>query len=205
MTSTSNYPVVAPEHIKQSRIIDLTLYKGNPRVHSDIQIERLVNSLKEFGFTNPVLVDDTGNVIAGHGRIAAAKKIGLQTVPTITLSHLSEDQRKAYIIADNQLALNSSWDDDLLKKELEKLENNGFDLSLLGWGDDIPTFADEPDYGSLEDFDDPTSELANDVMKAIQIEFRPEDYEEAKEVVAEARKKGIYIGQELVNALKSLS
>ena len=205
MTTTPNYPVVSPEHIKQSRIIDLTLYKGNPRVHSDIQIERLVNSLKEFGFTNPVLVDDTGNVIAGHGRIAAAKKIGLETVPTITLSHLSEDQRKAYIIADNQLALNSSWDDDLLKKELEKLEDNGFDLSLLGWGDDIPTFADEPDYGSLEDFDDPTSELANDVMKAIQIEFRPEDYEEAKEVVAEARKKGIYIGQELVNALKALS
>ena len=205
MTSTPNYPVVSPEHIKQSRIIDLTLYKGNPRVHSDIQIERLVNSLKEFGFTNPVLVDDTGNVIAGHGRIAAAKKIGLETVPTITLSHLSEDQRKAYIIADNQLALNSSWDDDLLKKELEKLEDNGFDLSLLGWGDDIPTFADDPDYGSLEDFDDPTSELANDVMKAIQIEFRPEDYEEAKEVVAEARKKGIYIGQELVNALKALS
>ena len=205
MPTTPNYPVVAPEHIKQSRIIDLTLYKGNPRVHSDIQIERLVNSLKEFGFTNPVLVDDTGNVIAGHGRIAAAKKIGLETVPTITLSHLSEDQRKAYIIADNQLALNSSWDDDLLKKELEKLEDNGFDLSLLGWGDDIPTFADDPDYGSLEDFDDPTSELANDVMKAIQIEFRPEDYEEAKEVVAEARKKGIYIGQELVNALKALS
>ena len=205
MTTTPNYPVVASEHIKQSRIIDLTLYKGNPRVHSDIQIERLVNSLKEFGFNNPVLVDDTGNVIAGHGRIAAAKKIGLETVPTITLSHLSEDQRKAYIIADNQLALNSSWDDDLLKIELEKLEDNGFDLSLLGWGDDIPTFADDPDYGSLEDFDDPTSELANDVMKAIQIEFRPEDYEEAKEVVAEARKKGIYIGQELVNALKALS
>ena len=205
MTTTPNYPVVAPEHIKQSRIIDLTLYKGNPRVHSDVQIERLVNSLKEFGFTNPVLVDDTGNVIAGHGRIAAAKKIGLETVPTITLSHLSEDQRKAYIIADNQLALNSSWDDDLLKIELEKLEDNGFDLSLLGWGDDIPTFADDPDYGSLEDFDVPTSELANDVMKAIQIEFRPEDYEEAKEVVAAARKKGIYIGQELVNALKALS
>ena len=125
MTTTPNYPVVAPEHIKQSRIIDLTLYKGNPRVHSDVQIERLVNSLKEFGFTNPVLVDDTGNVIAGHGRIAAAKKIGLETVPTITLSHLSEDQRKAYIIADNQLALNSSWDDDLLKKELDNKKGVG--------------------------------------------------------------------------------
>ena len=124
MTKTPDYPVVSPEHIKQSRIIDLTLYKGNPRVHSEIQIERLVNSLKEFGFTNPVLIDDTGNVIAGHGRISAAKKLGLDAVPTITLSHLSEDQRKAYIIADNQLALNSSWDDDLLKIELDGKEFN---------------------------------------------------------------------------------
>ena len=74
MTQTPSYPIVAPEHIKQSRIIDLTLYKNNPRVHSEIQIERLVNSLKEFGFTNPVLIDDTGNVIAGHGMITAAKK-----------------------------------------------------------------------------------------------------------------------------------
>jgi len=205
MTTTPDSPIFSPEDIKQSRIIDLTLYKNNPRVHSDTQIERLAISLTEFGFTNPVLVDDTGNVICGHGRIAAAKKIGLDTVPTITLSHLTEDQRRAYIIADNQLALNSSWDDDILKYELEKLSENGFDLSLLGWGDDIPAFADEPDYGSLDDFDDPTSELANDVMKAIQIEFRPEDYEEAKEVVSEARKKGIYIGQELVKTLKALS
>ena len=205
MTTTPDSPIFSPEDIKQSRIIDLTLYKNNPRVHSDTQIERLAISLTEFGFTNPVLVDDTGNVICGHGRIAAAKKIGLDTVPTITLSHLTEDQRRAYIIADNQLALNSSWDDDILKYELEKLSENGFDLSLLGWGDDIPAFADEPDYGSLDDFDDPNETLANDVMKAIQIEFRPEDYEDAKEVVSEARKKGIYIGQELVNALKALS
>jgi len=205
MTTTPDSPIFSPEDIKQSRIIDLTLYKNNPRVHSDTQIERLAISLTEFGFTNPVLIDDTGNVICGHGRIAAAKKIGLDTVPTITLSHLTEDQRRAYIIADNQLALNSSWDDDILKYELEKLSENGFDLSLLGWGDDIPAFADEPDYGSLDDFDDPNETLANDVMKAIQIEFRPEDYEEAKEVVSEARKKGIYIGQELVNALKALN
>ena len=205
MTTTPDSPIFSPEDIKQSRIIDLTLYKNNPRVHSDTQIERLAISLTEFGFTNPVLIDDTGNVICGHGRIAAAKKIGLDTVPTITLSHLTEDQRRAYIIADNQLALNSSWDDDILKYELEKLSENGFDLSLLGWGDDIPAFADEPDYGSLDDFDDPNETLANDVMKAIQIEFRPEDYEEAKEVVSEARKKGIYSGQELVNALKALN
>jgi len=205
MTQTPDLPVFSSKDIKQSRIIDLTLYKDNPRVHSDTQIERLAISLTEFGFTNPVLIDDTGNVICGHGRIAAAKKIGLDTVPTITLSHLSEEQRRAYIIADNQLALNSSWDDDILKHELEALMENGFDLSLLGWGDDVPTFADEPDYGSLDDFEDPNDNLANDVMKAIQIEFRPEDYEEAKEVVAEARKKGVYVGQELVKALKALS
>tara|TARA_R100001163_G_scaffold16920_1_gene15231 strand:+ start:124 stop:744 length:621 start_codon:yes stop_codon:yes gene_type:complete len=204
MTQTPSYPIVAPEHIKQSRIIDLTLYKKNPRKHSEIQIERLVNSLKEFGFTNPVLIDDTGNVIAGHGRITAAKKIGMDSVPTITLSHLSEEQRKAYIIADNQLALNSSWDDDLLKKELETLSETGFDLSLLGWGDDLPTFADVPDYGSLDDFDDPTDALANNVYKAIQIEFRPEDYEHAKAIVADARKKGIYVGEELVKALEQI-
>ena len=205
MTKTPDLPIVSPEDIKQSRIIDLTLYKDNPRVHSDVQIERLAISLQEFGFTNPVLIDDMGNVVCGHGRIAAAKKIGLETVPTITLSHLTPDQRRAYIIADNQLALNSSWDDDILKQELEALMENGFDLSLLGWGDDVPTFADEPDYGSLDDFEDPTDNLANDVYKAIQIEFRPEDYEEAKEIVGEARKKGIYVGQELVKALKNLN
>ena len=201
MTQTPDLPL---KDIKQSRIIDLTLYKDNPRVHSDTQIERLAISLTEFGFTNPVLIDDTGNVICGHGRIAAAKKLGLETVPTITLSHLNEEQRRAYIIADNQLALNSSWDDDILKHELQALMENGFDLSLLGWGDDIPTFADEPDYGSLDDFEDPTDALANNVYKAIQIEFRPEDYEHAKAIVADARKKGIYVGEELVKALEQI-
>ena len=201
MTQTPDLPL---KDIKQSRIIDLTLYKDNPRVHSDTQIERLAISLTEFGFTNPVLIDDTGNVICGHGRIAAAKKLGLETVPTITLSHLNEEQRRAYIIADNQLALNSSWDDDILKHELQALMENGFDLSLLGWGDDIPTFADEPDYGSLDDFEDPTDALANNVYKAIQIEFRPEDYEHAKTIVADARKKGIYVGEELVKALEQI-
>tara|TARA_R100000781_G_scaffold96479_1_gene60500 strand:+ start:754 stop:1365 length:612 start_codon:yes stop_codon:yes gene_type:complete len=201
MTQTPDLPL---KDIKQSRIIDLTLYKDNPRVHSDTQIERLAISLTEFGFTNPVLIDDTGNVICGHGRIAAAKKLGLETVPTITLSHLNEEQRRAYIIADNQLALNSSWDDDILKHELQALMENGFDLSLLGWGDDIPTFADEPDYGSLDDFEDPTDALANNVYKAIQIEFRPEDYEHAKAIVADARKKGIYVGEELVKSLEKI-
>lgn len=195
--------VVAPEFIDQTPIDELVPYDNNPRTHSAVQIERLVNSLKEFGFTNPILVDDDCNVIAGHGRLEAAKIVGLKTVPTITLSHLSEDQRRAYVIADNQLALNSGWDDDLLQSELQALGDAGFDLSLLGWGDDIPSFAEEPDYSALDDLDDPTNDLAEGVMKAIQIEFRSEDYEEAKALVDAARKRGDYVGMKLIEALSA--
>jgi ParB-like chromosome segregation protein Spo0J len=131
----------------------------------------------------------------------AAGVMGLKTVPTITLGHLTDQQRRAYVIADNQLALNSSWDDDVLQKELEALGDLGFDLTLLGWGDDIPSFAEEPDYSALDDLDDPTRELADGVMKAIQIEFRPEDYEEAKALVDAARKRGDYVGMKLIEAL----
>ncbi len=195
--------VVAPEFIDQTPIDELVPYDNNPRTHSAVQIERLVNSLKEFGFTNPILVDDDCNVIAGHGRLEAAKIVGLKTVPTITLSHLSEDQRRAYVIADNQLALNSGWDDDLLQSELQALGDAGFDLSLLGWGDDIPSFAEEPDYSALDDLDDPTNDLAEGVMKAIQIEFRSEDYEEAKALVDAARKRGDSVGMKLIEALSA--
>lgn len=193
--------VVAPEFIDQVPVDDLIPYENNPRTHSAVQLERLVNSLKEFGFTNPILIDDDKNVIAGHGRLEAAKIAGLKTVPTITLSHLTEEQRRAYVIADNQLALNSGWDDDLLQAELEALGELGFDLTLLGWGDDLPSFAEDPDYSALDDFDDPTNDLAEGVMKAIQIEFRSEDYEEAKALVDAARKRGDYVGMKLIEAL----
>lgn len=193
--------VVSPDQIRHVAIADLKPYENNPRLHNEVQIQRLVNSLKEFGFTNPVLIDDLGNVIAGHGRITAAKKLGLETVPTITLAHLNDEQRKAYVIADNQLALNSSWDDDILQAELASLAEAGFDLSVLGWGDDLPTFAEEPDYSSLDALEDPTDGLADGVMKAIQIEFRPEDYEEAQALVKAARKDGVYIGMKLIEAL----
>ena len=127
-----NKIVNSPEQIRYVPVSQLKPYENNPRVHNEIQIQRLVNSLKEFGFTNPLLIDDLGNVIAGHGRLMAAEKIGLESVPTITLAHLTDEQRKAYVIADNQLAMNSSWDDDLLQTELKALDDAGFDLSLLG-------------------------------------------------------------------------
>ncbi len=177
-------------------------YEHNPRQHSESQLDRLVRSIKEFGFTNPILIDDDCNVIAGHGRLLAAELMGLPRVPTITLGHLTADQRRAYVIADNQLALNSTWDDDVLQSELQALGEAGYDLTLLGWGDDLPTFGEDIDLSALDDMDDdPTAELADGVMKAIQIEFRPEDYEEAKALVDAARKRGEYVGMKLIEAL----
>jgi len=193
--------VVAPEFIDQTPVSKLKPYDKNPRTHSATQIERLVNSFKEFGFTNPILIDDDCNVIAGHGRLEAAKILKLKTVPTITLSHLTPEQRRAYVIADNQLALNSGWDDDLLQSELQALGDLGFDLTVLGWGEDLPTFGEDIDLSVLED-DEDLSEYAAGVRKAIQIDFEPEDYEEAQALVAAARKSGAYVGMLLINALK---
>ncbi len=193
--------ITAVEEVQQVDINELTPYANNPRTHSDSQVDRLVQSLKEFGFVNPILTGDDGQIVAGHGRLMAAQVLGLTKVPVIRLSHLTEDQRRAYVIADNQLALNSGWDDDLLQKELAALGDNGFDLTVLGWGDELPTFGDEVDLSALDDLDDPTGELLDGVMKAIQIEFRVEDYEEAKARVEQARKAGVYIGEVLIQAL----
>lgn len=122
--------------ISYKKIKDLIPYCNNSRTHSDEQVLQIASSIKEFGFTNPVLIDDQGGIIAGHGRIMAAQKLKMDEVPTITLSGLSEAQKKAYIIADNKLALNSGWDDELLKIELEQLKELDFDLGLIGFSDD---------------------------------------------------------------------
>ena len=122
--------------IAYKKIKELIPYCNNSRTHSDEQVLQIASSIKEFGFTNPVLIDDQGGIIAGHGRIMAAQKLKMDEVPTITLSGLSEAQKKAYIIADNKLALNSGWDDELLKIELEQLKELDFDLGLIGFSDD---------------------------------------------------------------------
>lgn len=116
---------------------DLIPYVNNSRTHSEAQVSQVAASIKEFGFTNPILVDEDGCIIAGHGRLLAAKKLGLDEVPTITLEGLTEAQRKAYIIADNQLALNAGWDLDMLKVEVERLAELDFNLDLLGFDDDF--------------------------------------------------------------------
>lgn len=108
-------------------------YAKNSRTHSEAQVAQIAGSIKEFGFNNPVLIDEDNGIIAGHGRVLAAQKLGLQAVPCIRLAHLSETQRKAYVIADNRLALNAGWDDSMLTLELQDLKAEDFNLDLLGF------------------------------------------------------------------------
>lgn len=108
-------------------------YARNARTHSDAQVAQIAGSIREFGFTNPVLIDAAGGIIAGHGRVLAARKLGMQEVPCIRLSHLTEIQKRAYVLADNKLALNAGWDEAMLALELSALQIEGFDLGLTGF------------------------------------------------------------------------
>lgn len=110
-------------------------YERNARTHSDEQVEQIACSMVEFGFTQPILVDSDDGIIAGHGRLMAAKRLNLSEVPVIVLDHLTDDQRRAYVIADNKLALNAGWDEELLAAELQSLFEDGYDLSLTGFSD----------------------------------------------------------------------
>lgn len=121
--------------VTYKRTEDLIPYVNNARTHSDEQVTQIASSIKEFGFNNPILTDGENGVIAGHGRLLAAKKLGLETVPTIELSGLTEAQKKAYILADNKIALNSGWDIDLLSVELQELQDT--DLApVTGFSDE---------------------------------------------------------------------
>ena len=127
-------------------------YQLNSRTHSDEQVNQVASSIKEFGFTNPILIDESGGIIAGHGRLLAAKKLGMIEVPTIELSGLTAAQKKAYVIADNQLALNAGWDLDTLKLEIESLSELDFDIDLLGFDDKfLNTLFDEKKIELVEE------------------------------------------------------
>jgi ParB family chromosome partitioning protein len=147
--------------IESVNIADLIPYARNSRTHSDEQVAQIAASIREFGFTNPVLIDADGGIIAGHGRIMAARKLGLADVPCIRLGHLTEAQKRAYVIADNKLALNAGWDGESLQVELLALNDDSFKMELLGFdanelnlamglGADFLT-GDEEDQGKLDE------------------------------------------------------
>lgn len=138
--------VVVQERMEMLPVAALVPYARNSRTHSDQQVAQIAASMREFGFTNPVLVDEAGGIIAGHGRVMAAKSLGLVEVPCIRLAHLSEAQKRAYVIADNKLALNAGWDDAMLRLELEDLRAADFDLDLLGFNaEELGALLTEPE------------------------------------------------------------
>jgi ParB-like chromosome segregation protein Spo0J len=150
------------QEIVHKSIADLIPYANNARTHSDTQVAQIAASIKEFGFTNPILLDGSNGIIAGHGRLMAVRKLGMDTVPCIELSHLSDKQRKAYILADNRLAMNSGWDTQLLTLELKGLDDEGFDLEMLGFdADELSELmsdvnfdpATEDEQGKLDELD----------------------------------------------------
>ena len=122
--------------IVSRKVEDLIPYVRNSRTHSDAQVAQIAASVREFGWTNPVLVDGENGIIAGHGRVLAARKLGMDEVPCIELAGLTDTQRRAYIIADNKLALNAGWDDELLAIEFAELADAGFDNLLTGFTQD---------------------------------------------------------------------
>ena len=125
--------VPASLRIEYRALDSLVPYERNPRTHSEEQVAQIAASIKEFGFTNPVLLDGENGVIAGHGRLAAARSMGLKTVPCIELGHLTPEQKRSYLIADNKIALNSGWNEEFLRLELTELKELGANLELLGF------------------------------------------------------------------------
>ena len=150
MTSST---VKMPPSSKLWPLEKLKPYDKNPRIHTNDQIAQIAASITEFGFTNPILVAD-GEVVAGHGRLEAAKLLEMEQVPVIDVSHLSIAQRRAYVITDNQIALNAGWDLDLLLSELDELGEMGFDTEQLGFSDkEMKTFEEtfkDPGTGATE-------------------------------------------------------
>lgn len=140
--------------IEYRKVSDLLPYARNARTHSDAQVSQLAASIKEFGFNNPVAIDADGMILCGHGRVMAAQKLGLTEVPTVCLSHLSDTQKKAYILADNKLALNAGWDNDMLKVELEDLKTSDFNLDLIGFSnEELDEIMNQDEEQEVEDDD----------------------------------------------------
>ena len=139
MTNTKinkNYNIAMAQKIELWSIERLQPYEKNARVHSKEQVGQIAASIVEFGFLNPILVDSNDGIVAGHGRLSAAKELALDEVPVVVLDHLTESQKKAYILVDNKLAENATWNEALLQEEIVSLNLQDFDISVLGWDED---------------------------------------------------------------------
>lgn len=145
--------------IEMIKVDKLIPYINNARQHSEDQVLQIAASIKEFGFNAPILIDSDQGIIAGHGRVQAAKKLGLTEVPCVRLDHLTDIQRKAYILADNKIALNASWDSQLLSVEIQTLKESDFDVLLTGFSmEDLQKLSDDMDEQRLNNIADGASD-----------------------------------------------
>ena len=192
------------DKVEKWKISKLIPYARNARTHSDEQVGQIAASIKEWGWTTPVLVDETGGIIAGHGRTLAAQKLGMTEVPVMVAKGWSDAKKRAYVLADNKLALNAGWDNEMLMLELGEIGDLGFNMDLIGF-DPSELNNSAVDYSVLDgdDIDDQLDDMASGVRKAIQIEFEPEHYEEAQTLVKFWRDNKSYIGMMLINHLRN--
>jgi ParB-like chromosome segregation protein Spo0J len=150
------------DKVERRKVLDLTPYARNARTHSDEQVAQIAASIREWGWTVPILVDERGEIIAGHGRVLAAQRLGLVDVPCMVAEGWTEAQRRAYVLADNKLTLNGGWNDELLRVELQDLDAMGFDLEKTGFGiGELSAIFDTPDFApGTEDDQGKLDELA---------------------------------------------
>jgi ParB-like chromosome segregation protein Spo0J len=180
------------DKVERRPISELILYARNSRTHSDAQVAQIAASIREWGWTMPILVDEDGNVIAGHGRIMAAQKLGIADVPCMTATGWSEAKRRAYVIADNKLALNAGWDDEMLRVEFGELRDLDFDLSLTGFdSDEIAAFQfdddAEADMPNLADGD-------REPFQQMTFTLHDEQAEQVRAAMEKAKAMGAFVG-----------
>lgn len=180
----SSGPTWPADSVERRPVADLTPYARNARKHSPKQVDQIVASIKQWGFTVPVLVDEDGTIIAGHGRVMAANKMGLQEVPVMVARGWTEPQRRAYVLADNQLAANSSWDQDLLAVEMGDLKAADFNLTTIG-------FSDREISRGLKSLEPETaaSVLSDDLQFRIVVDCTSEDHQ--AELLTRLEEEGI--------------
>jgi ParB-like chromosome segregation protein Spo0J len=170
--------------IVYKKTADLIPYARNSRTHDEAQIAQIAASIKEFGWTNPILLDGENGIIAGHGRVMAAQKLNEDKVPTIELAHLTEHQKRAYIIADNKLALNSGWDNEMLQLEMETLQDAGYGIDVLGFDDkELKAL-----FGNLDNADNDVKEPVDESRNLLMIECEGE--RELETLFEEMQKRG---------------
>ena len=166
--------------IEQVETGSLVPYARNSRTHSDEQVAQIMASIREFGFTNPVLIDGNNGIIAGHGRVMAASRMNLPDVPCLRLAHLTEAQKRAYIIADNKLGLNSGWDTEMLAVELSDLHADEFDLGLLGFdADELSDAMGDPWTTDIAEIEKDGAHT-DGIVKALRLDIPVEHFTAAK-------------------------